>query len=525
MEIELKLALPPGTAARVRAHPALAGVVQGRARRQRLVATYYDTSDARLAARGIALRVRREGRRWVQTLKGPPTPASGGGLAARPEHDWPLGAGARRPAPDLARLDEVPLGKAVARLGRRQPLVPLFATEFERTTLPLAFPDGTTALAAIDVGQVRTLGARRRRAAIGELELELGEGDPARLFELAQVLADDPGLRLQLRSKAERGYALAFATTRTPVHAEAIDYPRDAVLADALAAIVRSCLRQVEGNLDSVAGNDDPEWIHQLRVGVRRLRSALALARPLLADGAVEPLAADLRWLAGALGPARDLDVFATQTWPAVLGAAAQAPAAAAGVDAALAVLGERLAARLPQARARARSAMRSPRVQRVLLAGGALAARMPALVRAADAAEGHGPEARDAARKALARRHRRLLRAGEGLAACTPEERHAFRIAAKKLRYATEFFAPCFPAGRSRRYRKALVALQDVLGRLNDAAVAASLAADLASPDPRAVPAAALVAGWAAARVQAEAPALDRAWTRFRRAAAFWSP
>jgi triphosphatase len=94
-------------------------------------------------------------------------------------------------------------------------------------------------------------------------------------------------------------------------------------------------------------------------------------------------------------------------------------------------------------------------------------------------------------------------------------------RIAAKKLRYAAEFFAPLFPAKRGRTYRKALARLQDVLGRLNDAAVAATLAHELSGPD---IASAAAFDGWAAAQTAMLAPELDAAWKAFMRAAPFWT-
>ena len=96
----------------------------------------------------------------------------------------------------------------------------------------------------------------------------------------------------------------------------------------------------------------------------------------------------------------------------------------------------------------------------------------------------------------------------------------HALRIAAKKLRYATEFFAPLFPGKRARAYRKALAALQDELGAFNDAAVAPRVAAALAGPTSAATVA---IEAWAAGRAGASTRELERAWSAFERTAPFW--
>jgi len=129
---------------------------------------------------------------------------------------------------------------------------------------------------------------------------------------------------------------------------------------------------------------------------------------------------------------------------------------------------------------------------------------------------------ARDYARPLLRRRHRDLIALGIDLAHATPETRHAARLAAKKLRYATEFFASLYPTKRTRNYRRALAALQDELGLWNDTHVAARLAAELAGPQS---PAAAAFSGWAAARGAERADALAAAWNGFARVRPFWSP
>ena len=170
------------------------------------------------------------------------------------------------------------------------------------------------------------------------------------------------------------------------------------------------------------------------------------------------------------------------------------------------------------------------------------LAAAALAAAPSADAEHSHADErkltspARDFARPLLKRRHRTLVALGTDLAHAAPEARHAARLAAKKLRYATEFFAPLFPKKRTRSYRKALAALQDD-GRLTNQQLAdlvglsasqcsrrrmaARLAGELAGAQS---PAAAAFSGWAAARAAARSEALATVWTRFTKTRPFWS-
>ena len=520
-EIELKLRLPRSAVATLLRHPVVRALKRGRARTEALSSTYFDTVDWRLARAGIAIRIRRAGRRWIQTVKGATTETAGGGLAARAEYEWTLPATDRVPPLDLAAVGETPLGKHIAKAAVTDGFGARFATEFRRTTIPLAFPDQTTALLCIDVGAVRGPPPKRPRAAICEVEIELEAGEPLRLFELALALLGDLPLVVESRSKAERGHALATGIAPRPALAQDVRLPEGSDAAAAIAAIVRNCLRQVEANADGLVADDDPEWIHQMRVGVRRLRSCLALVRSDVPPAVLGHLDDDLRWLAGALGPARDLDVFTTETLPAMRGATRHAAAGAGSFDHALAPLEEHARARLAAARRDARDAVASKRFSRLLLSGGAFAAtpHLGAPAGSAEAAALAAP-ATAFATTVLARRHRKLAKDVARLADMTPGERHRTRILAKRLRYATEFFAPLFPGRRARAYRKALAGLQAVLGEMNDAAVAAVLAAELGDP---ASPGAAMFAGWAAARAESAARDLDRACRAFADAGPFW--
>ena len=289
-EIEIKLAIDPGAAATAAAtlfrHPAVAAIRRGRIRTARVVSTYFDTPDWRLAAAGIALRLRRDGTRWLQTVKGPPLAQAGGALHARGEYEWPLAG----PRLDPVRLATTPwrrqLGDALAS-GR---LASRFTTDFERQDAarrvsrrharetvpgPGRDPRLRHVVARSAPAPARTHRRNRDRARVR---------NTARLFELAAALTAALPLAVATTNKAARGQALVLGHPDgwyRPVRAKAVALPVDVAAPEALRAIAVECLNHVAANATGLVRDDDPEWIHQMRVGTRRLRSCLGLVRAL----------------------------------------------------------------------------------------------------------------------------------------------------------------------------------------------------------------------------------------------------
>ena len=519
IETELKLAIEPSAVAALRAHPALKRLRHGRVRTARVVTTYHDTPDRHLARHGVALRVRRDGRRWRMSVKGAPLAEATAGVVARPEIEWRLAG----PALDAAHLASTPWRTLFARAMRGGDLAPVFTTDVERTSLPLAFPDGTTATLAIDVGAIGLAASAARRSAdagIAEIELEIGSGEPRRLLELAGELAADLPLRVEPRSKAERGFALADGVRDVPSRAREIVHADDATAGQAIAAILSECLRQVSANTLGFHGTrlDDPEWVHQMRIAVRRLRSCLALARDLADGDLLAPVVAGTRWVLDALGPARDLDVFVLETLPAVLADGERLPADAATL-ASMRTLEHAAARRRRAADRGAIACVASPRFTCFVIAASRLAATLAAHGLAGAGEPRHG-NARVFAARLLERRAKRVAKAGATLDHAGVDARHALRIAAKKLRYATEFFASLFPRRRTRLYRDALAQLQDELGVFNDAAIASRVAGALAGPT---APATVAIDAWSSARIASGNLRIDQAWERYAAARAFW--
>ena len=499
-EIELKLLVPARDLARIFQSGPVTRRAAGQARRSLLTGIYYDTPECDLRSRGVALRLRRENGQWVQALKGEGRIA--GGLHQREELEWPVPG--RRIDPAL--LAQSRHSDLFARRRVADSLQPVFTTRFSRTAQSLRFDDGTLVQLCADRGSIR---AGTRQAPISELEIELKSGDPIRLYDLAQELVDLLPLRPGDLSKAERGYALLFPEPARPRKALAAALDRDTPAIVALERIAGACMAQIQANEDGFLTSGDPEYLHQLRVGFRRLRVALSLPQEPAWREALAPLKAELQWLFSVLGPARNWDVYVTETL------APLAAHAAGAVDLmAWKARCRRLRARQLEA---AREAVRSPRYARLLLALGALL-RRPAW------AEGAGPLAAQFANIALERHDRRVRRTGGGLALASAEERHRTRIQAKKLRYCAEFFASLYPKKKVKRYVAALSRLQDVLGALNDAGIGASMTVNAAKGwrrgDAQVI---GMVQGWIAANEAHLLESLERAWGEFAKQDSYW--
>lgn len=488
-ETEIKLGLTPGSATRLRRHPALAGAA---AVHRKLHTLYYDTPDHALARNGMALRVRRAEGRWWLTLKSEGRRAAA--LSVRPEWEVEL----HDPRPDITRLPDDARARLPRGLDPRR-LMPLYATEFWRTAWALPGME-----VALDQGEIHT---GHQREAILELELEARGCGTTDLYALARRFADDLEVLPQPFSKAERGLMLSGLRPRAPTRASPVALDPGMDVAQGMTAILGACLEQWQRNLADLPGSDDPEYLHQARVAVRRLRSAFNLFKPLTGSGAA-PLIEGLRRFMAAMGPARDLDVMLLETWPAV---ETWLPP-----HAGLAGLRASLEKAHDEARAHMAAEAAAPRTMALMLAFGAWLAHAgwPD-----DLARQPLPAYADAA---LTRLHRRFSRGIARLRERPAEERHAARIAGKKLRYAVEFFAPLYPARACRDYASRLATLQDLLGGLNDAAVTIQL---LDTHARGAAPrfAAGLLGGAVAGRAALGLDRAERACERFLSLERFW--
>jgi len=188
--------------------------------------------------------------------------------------------------------------------------------------------------------------------------LEVQAGDPAELFDFALQLLDAVPMRLSRASKGDRGYALVAAAPAEAVRAEPLGLADEASAKTVFQCIVENCLTQIFANEQGVVSSPDPESVHQMRVGLRRLRAALDIYRSLIA--CPPGLENEIKWIAGELGPARDWEVLAHTT----LGEAFAGAPGDVGADAVLAAANEVAAS----ARKRAADAVSSERYTRLIL-------------------------------------------------------------------------------------------------------------------------------------------------------------
>jgi inorganic triphosphatase YgiF len=516
-EIELKLSVPATALRELEESPTLRAAAR-RARVERLTSVYYDTDKHTLSKRGLSLRVRSNGRRHVQTIKADNYSSSG--LAKRSE--WETVVSGNEPDLDAAR--GTVLEPLISKRFRRS-LKPIFETRVERKVFPLR-NTGASIEVAVDQGEIVT---GDRSAEISEVELELKDGDrPDRLFELAGTIADTIPVHLEVRSKAERGYALVQGKEPEPQGAQSVVLSAKATVGEAFRDIARSALRQVAAN-EAAVNRDDPEGVHQMRVGLRRLRATISLFRPIFGDRQTGRIKRELKWLADALGPARQLAVFDER----VISSLRRAEFSQAAIDA----LSDDVAHRRSAAAAHVKETLVSRRYRRLLLdvaewidAGEWLNTDQVLIQRRRDGL------AIKFARSALRSRTRRLVKRGSKLRRLDPDRRHKLRIAAKKLRYACESFASLFPGKKAERKRKAFIdclrRLQDSLGALNDVTADSELSAAIAQEGPlggqKRTGRFEYVAGIAAGYEEAQRKALLRssiqAHRRFSKAAGFWT-
>jgi len=507
LETELKLQIDPRHIARLRGHPLFKHATHRISRK--LHSVYYDTPDLDLWRAGITLRLRRMAGCWTQTVKGGGTVAAG----LHQRHESEIGITA--PFPDFSAIGNDELAAHFASPQLRAHLQPMIVTEFTRTSCVLTPAEGVAMEASIDHGIIKSGAATEP---ICELELEVKTGPAWRAYQVAMQLLEAAPLLVEDRSKAERGVALHLGTPCKPLKAPPSPVAAGMTGNGAFKALVLTCLAHYTANQRGMLDGADPEYLHQMRVALRRLRSVFSTFARLFPAAVLEPPVAETRWLARILGAARDWDVFVAETLPPVRARYAQHPGMAALI---------RSAAILRKAANRtARRAVVSARGQGLLLALGAWINAETWLEAFDDTqnaeiqrpVSGFAQTVLDAALK-------RVRKRGRHFANLAPPELHRLRIAAKKLRYATEFFAPLHDGKNARDYQGALACLQDALGSYNDAVKMTSFA-DRASRGLRgaaANEARGIMLGWSAGIQSAGTRHLKRVWKEFRAAEPFW--
>lgn len=468
-EIELKLALPAANpsslAKRLAQTPVLA---RRQPTHQQLHNVYYDTPEQHLRQQRVALRIRRVGSeakpQWLQTLK--TGGRSDSALSQRGEWETPV------PNANLSlkALKATPWPGIDPDGGVFRALAPSFVTSFERTSWQVRRRDGSVVEVALDLGQIV---AGDKTTPICELELELKAGQPSALFNVAQQIARTIAVLPATRSKAERGYALAQDGLDAPLRAQAPQLASDLTVPAAAQHVLSEMFCQFTTNLNALRTSDDPEVVHQARVGWRRFKSASRLFRPVLAPDAVPSWQA-LQTLLTCLGELRDLDVARTETLPPLAEAYTADNERRAQAWQAMT---QALTHGADLQRKSVRYALQEPSVGACLLAITQWLAGLPASPSASN-----GAATKESLRRWSRRRidhlHAQFKRALKQ--ADDPESQHRARILAKRMRYGIEALRSLLPDKRAQRWGRRATDLQTSIGTTRDLMQAATLVARL---------------------------------------------
>jgi triphosphatase len=347
-ELELKLEVPADSLARLTRSSLLRAAGEKSCKPSTRVSVYFDTAKLKLRNKGLSLRVRRTGRRHVQTIK----QDAGASAALLARHEWERDIAGGQPDLDAAR--DTALAPLLSKKLRRN-LKPVFETHVRRTVYPIHSGESEIEL-TIDKGKVE---AGRHSLPLCEVELELKRGESAELFKLARASGEEVPVQLAVKSKAEHGYALVAGEEPIAIKATPVALAPDSTRQAAFAVIARTCLHQLVANRPAMQ-NGDPEGLHQMRVALRRLRAAISLFSDML-DPQTDGMKAELKWIAAELGPARELDVFVKCVVKPVADGRPNGPG--------MAVLTKELRHKRENAFARAQAAIQSARFRALVLA------------------------------------------------------------------------------------------------------------------------------------------------------------
>jgi len=502
-EFELKFTGSPTDIAALPQSPGFSALSTGKGEWERLDTTYYDTPEGDLAARGVSLRLREEQGKLIQAVK------------RNRER-----SGVRRDEIEtlVARTSVFPVHSGDTDADplidkHHDRLKPIARTITDRWATAVSYRKSRLEL-SIDLGRAECLSEPRHMAPLAELEIELIEGDPVHVFDVARLLTRYASLRLCTQSKLETALALGkpnglYGIGKPPRIAANADTPVSELLQQNLAAIaVRMASLQ-----PALVDARRVEGLHQMRVSLRRLRALERIFRPYLGKKGLADLAIRARAFAKRLEAARDWDVFLEETLPAVMDSDV-APQRSAAFK-------SKAQADRAKAWANAARAISSPEFTLFLIDLMEAAVLAPWRKKAKQemslAVSEFAPRVIDRALRKADRTSRRIRLDHAA-------ELHELRIALKKLRYPLQMFRDAYPKGLRKSYMALLSTLQDKLGAVNDAVVAQRLADDAAAgTGDNGMRLSGFVSGYKAAEAASAACEIEAAWAAFSETQPFW--
>jgi triphosphatase len=473
-EVELKLAITPDQLNTLKVHPDFCDLMQ-KPQNKQINSVYFDTDDFALRNEGVSWRIRQLGDQTRQTIK--VSGHSGGtGLLTRAEWEEPVDGH----TPRFGQIAQTAISPSL--LGRIQgQLTPIFETKISRSEYYLKIGTDIVTMAA-DNGEIV---AGNKTCLLSEIELELTDGNPAVLFRLARSINSVIPATITLKSKSERGYDFLGDYAGAVANAERIELYRGMKLAQAFSAVAISCLRQLANN-ELAIRRRDAEAVHQMRVAIRRLRTAISLFAEYVTDDRTPIIKIELRWLAAELATARDLDAFLNEA----LVPLRKEHRGKVGLIA----LSRSFSRKRAKAYERAIAAIESPRFRNLLID----------TIEWVEVGTWRRPsEPMKQARieqpieilasLALAQRQKKIRKRAAQIDDLDDAQLHKLRVDIKKIRYAAEFFSSLFPgekaAKRQKKFQSTLRRLQNTLGNLNDIATRRSFCDEVFLQSARGLP------------------------------------
>lgn len=461
-EIEIKLAIGKRANEALDWREILDGYQGKQPVTRRLRSIYFDTSSHGLRTNKMSLRVRQIDESWRQTLKLETDVR--GGLSNPIEVECDVAG----PKPDLRAISDARLRKRLRKAIGSNQLKPIFETDVYRTTQVVTGAGGSQIEIALDDAAIRTDEGSQEFA---EVELELKQGRPSALMDVVKTLSRTVAPIIPCRySKAEQGYRFLLKETDAelkPAKMTPSKVTPGQKCSGAFRTVSASTVRQVLHNWLVVLHSDDPEGPHQLRIGIRYLRTMLRAFRPAIDSEALRVLERDLRELGQVVGQLRDLDVLSSEVvgvidWPRELGVGSSD-------------LERALQSQKEIQRATVREALLSQQMQTLQIRLALLPSQLGWEHALSDKRLAR-KKIESVARNALNKSWRRALTLGKRIDALSIEERHSLRKQLKGLRYTLDAFSPLYRKKECRRFIKDLKRLQEIFGYLNDARLAEQL-------------------------------------------------
>ncbi len=512
VETELKLSLPLKHSNRLLRLPLLKSLRTSRPSTHNLYSIYYDTPNLDLKNHGIALRLRRIGRRWIQTVKGHGHILAG--LFRHREFEV-LVKGAK---PDYTKITDPCFQKLFDDSAFIQQIQPVFFTQFTRNIRVLHIEDGSEIEFCLDRGKILT---NSLSMPLCEIELELKSGNASQLFQFALSLQNvfTFPLKLENASKAERGYTLSSGKIKPPVKASRTTLNTEMRTELAFNIIFCNCLEHLSSNECGMLKEDDIEYLHQMRLALRRERFALKLFSEAFPGEAAASLKRELKWLTAKFDPALDWDIFVVSSLKAIQNVYPDH----AGVN----MLMKTCKKLSNLNRKTARRAVQSKRYLKLMLKLGAWlsAESLSCRLESINTSELTNASIGKFASTLLNKQHQQLKTYGETLTRINVSDLHSLRIITKNQCYAVEFFAGLYPNNDTSQYLRSLYKLQDILGSINSSVVIKKLFSEMKINKRKQVQneAIGILLGWTMQHSFQKKLVLNRTWISFNKINPFW--